>query len=158
MSSSYLRIVSYSFPFFITFVFFSNIIRTSGDTKTPLISNVFTNILNVIGNFFLIFPSRVIHIAGQPIELWGADLGVEGAAIATLISRNRQRTDPPHRDAVSGECHQNSLQRLPIVISKRLTSRQVFTIALPMAAERAYSNRQDRSSSLVLPLLWEQHP
>ena len=136
MSSSYLRIVSYSFPFFITFVFFSNIIRTSGDTKTPLISNVFTNILNVIGNFFLIFPSRVIHIARQPIELWGADLGVEGAAIATLISR-----------IVSALIlltvmlfRENAIRirfRGFLFHFEKAYSRQVFTIALPMAAERA---------------------
>ena len=136
MSSAYLSIVSYSFPFFITFVFFSNIIRTSGDTKTPLISNVFTNILNVIGNFFLIFPSRVIHIAGQPFDIWGADLGVEGAAIATLVSRIVSALillcvmlfrDHAIRIRFKGF----------LFHFEKSYSRQVLTIALPMAAERA---------------------
>lgn len=136
MSSAYLSIVSYSFPFFITFVFFSNIIRTSGDTKTPLISNVFTNILNVIGNFFLIFPSRVIHIAGQPFDIWGADLGVEGAAIATLVSRIVS--------ALILLCvmlfreHAIRIRFKGFLFHfEKSYSRQVLTIALPMAAERA---------------------
>ncbi|MBN2859441.1 MAG: MATE family efflux transporter [Sphaerochaetaceae bacterium] len=136
MSSSYLSIVSFSFPFFITFVFFSNIIRTSGDTKTPLISNVFTNILNVIGNFFLIFPSRVIHIAGQPFDIWGAGLGVEGAAIATLTSRIVS--------ALILLCvmlfRENAIRirfKGFLFHFEKGYSRQVLTIALPMAAERA---------------------
>ncbi len=136
ISSSYLRIVSYSFPFFITFVFFSNIIRTSGDTKTPLISNVFTNILNVVGNFFLIFPSRTIILGGHSIVLWGADLGVEGAAIATLISRVVSAVillsvmlfrENDIRIRFSGF----------LFTFEKAYTRQVFTIALPMAAERA---------------------
>ncbi len=136
MSIAYLSIVSYSFPFFITFVFFSNIIRTSGDTKTPLLSNIFTNILNVIGNFFLIFPSRSIHIGSGTFDIWGAGMGVEGAAIATLVSRIVSALI-----LLSVMLFKNSDIRISFKDFSfrfdRAYTRQVVTIALPMAAERA---------------------
>ncbi len=136
LSSSYLSIVSYSFPFFITFVFFSNILRTSGDTKTPLFSNIFTNILNIVGNFFLIFPSRTIHLAGQSLDVWGAGLGVEGAAIATLVSRIVSALILLSVMLFRENDIRIRFKGFVFRFEKEYT-RQVITIALPMAAERA---------------------
>ena len=48
----------------------------------------FTNILNVIGNFLLIYDTRFIAIPliNTEIKVWGAGLGVTGAAISTSLT------------------------------------------------------------------------
>ncbi|MBQ8002565.1 MAG: MATE family efflux transporter, partial [Clostridia bacterium] len=61
---------------------FSTILRASGDSKTPMYTGLWVNIINVVLNFFLIFPSRRLWGVFIP----GADLGVIGAAIASAIS------------------------------------------------------------------------
>lgn len=63
-------------------IIFGTLLRSAGDSKTPMKIGIAVNIINVILNFFLIFPSR--H-AG-PIFIPGAGLGVTGAAIASSIS------------------------------------------------------------------------
>ncbi len=136
LSTSYLSIVSYSLPFFIIFVFFSNIIRSSGDTKTPLISNLFTNVLNIIGNYFLIFPSREIEIFDSSFSVWGADLGVQGAAIATLISRVISAFILLSVMLLRESDIQIRFKGFSFRFEKNY-SRQILKIALPMAAERA---------------------
>ncbi len=51
-------------------------LRGAGDTKTPMKVNIFINIINVLGNYLLIFGK------------WGApELGLTGAAIATSSAR-----------------------------------------------------------------------
>lgn len=71
-------------------VVLSAILRSAGNTKLPLYCNLGSNMLNVIGNFFLIYPSRsmTLPFAGDlSLPVWGADLGIRGAAIATTGSR-----------------------------------------------------------------------
>ncbi|QNO13687.1 MATE family efflux transporter [Alkalicella caledoniensis] len=100
-ATAYLKIMSLTFILhFVSFIV-SGVLRGAGDTKTPMRINVFANILNVFGNFFLIFPTRLITIGGPfniPIlgeisfptvefTMWGAGLGVSGAAISTAVSR-----------------------------------------------------------------------
>lgn len=63
-------------------IIFGTLLRASGDSKTPMRVGFAVNIINVILNFFLIFPSRYIGSFFIP----GADLGVTGAAIASSIS------------------------------------------------------------------------
>mgnify|MGYP001206621463 CR=1 FL=1 len=60
----------------------SAMIRLSGDTKTPLLLNACNNIINIVLNFFFIFPE--LSIFGLTIPSLG--MGVAGAAIATSIS------------------------------------------------------------------------
>ena len=50
--------------------------------KTPMMINVYMNIINIILNFFLIYPTRKIF----GITVYGAGLSVAGAAIASAIS------------------------------------------------------------------------
>ena len=63
-------------------IIFGTLLRASGDSKTPMRVGFCVNIINVILNFFLIFPSRYVGSFFIP----GADLGVAGAAIASSIS------------------------------------------------------------------------
>lgn len=62
------------------------IFRGYGDTKTPLYINTFVNLLNVAGNFFLIYPARTAVIFGREVFIWGAGWQVQGAAAATALS------------------------------------------------------------------------
>ncbi len=72
----YLRIISLSVPFFFSLILFNGIFQGAGDMKTPLIIMAFTNVYNVVMDYFLIFG-----IGFFP------ELGVRGAAIATSSAR-----------------------------------------------------------------------
>ena len=61
---------------------FGMVLRAAGDTKTPMKIGVVVNILNAILNFLLIYPARELF----GIYVWGADLGVIGAALASAIA------------------------------------------------------------------------
>ncbi len=66
----------------------SSILRALGNTKITMLVAFFINILNIIGNFILIYPSRSVNLPliNRQINLWGADLGVKGAAISTSLA------------------------------------------------------------------------
>ena len=89
----YMRIVLLGLPGLIITFIMSGALRGSGDTRTPMIVNGISNILNIIGNFLLIFESRTIFLSlpfsENTIQLFmpGAGLGVTGAAIATTTGR-----------------------------------------------------------------------
>ena len=67
-------------------VIFGTVLRAAGDTRTPMRVGVGVNLLNVALNFLLIYPSRRISLLGLSFSLWGAGLGVTGAAIASAVS------------------------------------------------------------------------
>lgn len=57
-----------------------------GNMKVPSILSATMCALDVIFNFFLIFPTRVITLFGMNFTVWGADLGVLGAQLGTSLS------------------------------------------------------------------------
>ncbi len=67
-------------------IVFSMVLRAAGDTKTPMLVGALINIINVALNFLLIYPTRIIKIFSLDIPIFGAGLGVEGAALASAIS------------------------------------------------------------------------
>lgn len=85
-ATAYFRIFSMAYLFNLAINVASSIIRCCGDTRTPLIFNMMTNVINVVLNFLLIFPSRTLSIFGKEIYMIGAGLGVKGAAIASAIA------------------------------------------------------------------------
>ncbi len=70
-AETYLLYTAFTYPFIALFNAGAAIFRSSGNTRLPMIVSVCSNALNVIGNAVLMFVF---------------DLGVTGAAIATLIS------------------------------------------------------------------------
>ncbi len=60
-------------------IIFGTVLRAVGDTKTPMYAGIAVNAVNVLLNFLLIYPTR--KIGG--FTVFGAGLGVEGAAIAS---------------------------------------------------------------------------
>lgn len=75
-ASAYLNIIFAGVPFMFVFFIFSALLRGYGDTRTPMIMMVFSTLLNIILDPFLIFGIGFIP-----------SLGVRGAAFATIFSR-----------------------------------------------------------------------
>lgn len=61
-------------------------LQCSGDMKTPSMLSIVMCFMNVIFNFFFIFPTREISAFGLNFFVYGANLGVTGAAIGTLCA------------------------------------------------------------------------
>lgn len=59
-------------------------LRCVGNMKVPGGLNVMMCVLDIIFNFFLIFPSREVDFMGHAIHIPGAGLGVLGAALGTV--------------------------------------------------------------------------
>lgn len=62
----------------------SGMLRCAGNMKIPGLLNVGMCLLDVILNFFLIFPTREITVFGLELSVPGADLGILGAALGTV--------------------------------------------------------------------------
>ena len=67
-------------------IIFGTILRSAGDTKTPMKVGVMMNIINVVLNFLLIFPARTVAMWDLSIWIPGAGMGVVGAALASAIA------------------------------------------------------------------------
>ena len=63
-------------------ILFGTLLRAVGDTRTPMRIGLWVNIINVILNFLLIYPSTTYFGIFVP----GAGLGVIGAAIASAVA------------------------------------------------------------------------
>lgn len=61
-------------------ILFGTVLRAVGDTKTPMRVGILMNLVNIIGNFLLIYPTRELFTG---FIFPGAGLGVIGAAIAS---------------------------------------------------------------------------
>lgn len=67
-------------------IIFSTILRAAKDTQTPMKVGLLVNLINVILNYFLIYETREVAIAGLSIQMPGAGWGVGGAAAASAIA------------------------------------------------------------------------
>ena len=67
-------------------VIFGTVLRAAGDTRTPMRTGIAVNLINVVLNFLLIYPSRTLSLLGAQLPVWGAGWGVVGAAAASAAS------------------------------------------------------------------------
>ncbi|MCQ2437669.1 MAG: MATE family efflux transporter [Clostridia bacterium] len=84
--SLYFAIICAPMLFRSLMVIMASALRASGDTRTPMLINTAMNVINIVLNYFLIFPTRTIELFGHEITMIGAGMGVIGAALATAIS------------------------------------------------------------------------
>ncbi len=136
-ATAYMRIIgSVIVPQYVALTLYG-VLRGSGDTRTPMVISIGCNLLNVVGNFLLIYPSRTLPLLGG-IPMWGAGLGVQGAAISTAISL-----------ALSGVimlcilCRRKDALRFGLGMSYRLKKKSACTllrVGLPIAGERVAVN------------------
>ena len=85
-ASMYFLIYMLTLPFLQMNMLSSGMLRSSGNMYTPSMLNVMMCILDVIFNFFLIFPTRTVDIGGMALIVPGAGLGVTGAALGTALA------------------------------------------------------------------------
>lgn len=82
MAAGYFRILYAPMLFRSASIILGTVLRSVGDTRTPMRVGVAVNGMNVVLNFLLIYPSREIF----GISVFGAGLGIYGAALASALS------------------------------------------------------------------------
>lgn len=134
----YLRIISFGYLFHYCAMTMGALLRGAGDTRTPMLTGIAANILNVIGNFLLIYPSRTLHLFGKVLPIWGAGWGIKGAAIASAFSIGCAGFF-----LLFYMFTQHSALRLSFSWKEKLDfslARRILKIALPAAMERITIN------------------
>lgn len=151
LSTAYFRIIGSAYFFNTSLVVCSNILRCTGDTKTPLKFNLATNLINVVGNFLLIYPTRQITIFDLSFTMPGAGWGVAGAAAATALATafsGGSMLLMLFRRKVPTQIHlSESFRPRPVII------RQAVSLGVPSLLERAtISVGQIVSTALITSL------
>ena len=133
---AYMRLLALGFIPHYTGIAAGALIRGAGDTKTPMAAGLLSNGLNVVLNFFLIYEPRTVHLFGLALPLWGAGMGVRGAAAASALATG-----------ISGAFLLLSLPRKKSVLRVQWRAawdgqivRRVLRVAYPAALERAAIN------------------
>lgn len=62
------------------------VLRSAGNMKVPTVLNIIMCVLDVVFNWFLIFPGRDFNILGLEFYMPGCGLGVLGAALGTVLA------------------------------------------------------------------------
>lgn len=153
-STSYFAIFAISLPMLFLNYLAASMLRCSGNMLIPGILNVVMCILDVVFNFFMIFPTRELSILGIPFTMPGAGMGVTGAALGTLFA-----------EIVSGSImiyyllyRSNHLNHPAKGVEKlfslsRRTVRRACTISWPLALERVVMcGAQILITAIVAPL------
>lgn len=135
LARQYMYTIGAVYLFNTALVVCSNILRCTGDTKTPMRFNILTNVINVALNFLLIYPTRTVEVLGFSFTMKGAGLGVLGAALATAAAT-----------VFSGSCmfialfRRHSATQIHLHESYRPDKdvlRQAVKLGVPTALERA---------------------
>ncbi|MCM1029096.1 MAG: MATE family efflux transporter [Alloprevotella sp.] len=147
-ASAYFLIFSLGIPIFQVGYLSGAVLRCSGNMMVPGILNASMCVLDVIFNAILIFPSRVVG----GITIWGAGLGVTGAAIGTVMAEAvitavmtwyMWRRSP----------QLNMLNYVGPSLPNRPVARNAARIGLPVAAERLIMcGAQVVATTIVAPL------
>ncbi|MFB6189886.1 MAG: MATE family efflux transporter, partial [Halapricum sp.] len=87
-ATAYMQVVTLGLPFMFGFFVFISLMRGSGDTITPMIVMFGTVVLNVVLDPFLINGWTVLQHAPIVGTIAFPELGIQGAAIATVFSRS----------------------------------------------------------------------
>ena len=86
LASNYFFILYTPMLFRAATIIFGSVLRAAGDSKTPMLVGCAVNIINVVLNFLLIYPTRTVELFGKKATLFGADMGVIGAAAASAAA------------------------------------------------------------------------
>ena len=63
-----------------------SMLRASGNIRVPSFLNIFMCVEDVVFNYFLIFPTRLVTFLGFTFTMPGAGMGVAGAALGTVLA------------------------------------------------------------------------
>ena len=143
----YFLIYALSLPIFQVCPTASGMLQASGNMRAPSILHIVACLLDVVFNFLFIFPTRQVG----SVTVWGADLGVAGAALGTLAAHV----------VIAFPMLYFLLVRSPLLHLHRGEKWQIqgsylkegARIAWPMALQQAVTNgAQIVSTSIVAPL------
>ena len=127
-------------------------LRCSGNMRVPCMLNVLMCLLDIVFNFFLIFPSRQVEWFGVTFTTPGAGLGVEGAILGTVLAE---------LITAGGMmwylCRRSPMLRLSgergSFLPRKETLSKAFRISLPMGFEHmAICGAQIATTVIVAPL------
>ncbi len=85
-ATMYFRIYALFIPVRMLFFLNQSALQCTGNMKVPSILSVWMCIFDVLFNFLLIFPSRTLTLGSHSFFVFGAGLGVKGAALGTALS------------------------------------------------------------------------
>lgn len=86
MAAEYFLILYAPMLFRAAILIFGTVLRAAGDTKTPMLVGATVNVVNVALNFFLIYETRTVTVFNKDFTVYGAGLGVNGAAAASAVA------------------------------------------------------------------------
>lgn len=87
LGASYLAVAVFSYPFTAVTNVYVAMLRAVGEVKLPVLTSCMAILMNIVLNFFFIFPARTVLFLGTSLAIPGLGLGVVGAALATLTAR-----------------------------------------------------------------------
>ncbi|WP_436907744.1 MATE family efflux transporter [Halosimplex marinum] len=87
LASSYMEVISLGLLFMFGFFVFIALMRGYGDTVTPMLVMFGSVVLNIVIDPFLIFGWTVVENAPLVGTVSFPELGIQGAAVATVFSR-----------------------------------------------------------------------
>ena len=87
-ATAYMQVVALGLPFMFGFFVFNSLMRGAGDTVTPMFVMFGTVVLNVVLDPFLINGWTVVESAPLVGTVAFPELGIQGAAVATVFSRS----------------------------------------------------------------------
>ena len=85
-ASAYFLIYAAFLPFMQIGFYGSTMLECSGEMVLPSVLYIVMCVLDVLFNFFLIFPTRLVSVLGAEFMMPGAGMGVRGAALGTGIA------------------------------------------------------------------------
>ena len=86
LASQYFFIIYAPMLFRTASIILGTVLRAVGDTKTPMRVGIWVNLINVVMNFLLIYPTRTVQLFGLSFTMPGAGMGVTGAAVASALA------------------------------------------------------------------------
>ena len=135
-AARYNFIVSCGRIFSLTSMILNSAFRGYGDTKTPMKANMIMNIVNVVGNFLLINPTRELTVWGFTFTMPGAGWGVDGAAVATAIGMTVAGCIALRNAFKKKNEYRISFKEKRSLLPDRDLTKQIFKISLPAMLER----------------------
>ena len=131
-AARYFRIIYLPMLFRTASILLGTVLRSAGDTRTPMRIGMTVNGMNMVLNVLLIYPARTVSVFGTAMTLPGAGLGVEGAAWASAAAF-----------AYGGIAMARALWKHPVISPRGQPLRpdagilkQCFRVALPNLAQR----------------------
>ena len=86
-ASDYLHIMLWGLAPFVLVQAYAGSMREMGKTVATMVASVIAILTNLVLNFLLIYETREMSVFGLSFTMWGAGMGVRGAALATVIAR-----------------------------------------------------------------------